>query len=110
MDDIPERLEFRCMVPVTFQCWNGNTAECVVHYNGTGLDLFGTIFPAGLKSIASDSEIDKWFRDDTEDHYVEFIGGLHGRGNFYGHDRKTKEVRSLYHDMKELGFAVEDDE
>jgi hypothetical protein len=41
---------------------------------------------------------------------VEFIGGLHGRGNFYGYDRETKEIRSFLHDMKDLGYATEDDE
>jgi hypothetical protein len=35
---------------------------------------------------------------------------VHGRGRFFGHDRKTGEVRSLWHDIWQLGFAVEDDE
>jgi len=51
----------------------------------------------------------KWFSS-TEDHHVEFVGGLHGSGRFFGYDRKTKQIRSLYAEMRELGYAVEDDE
>jgi hypothetical protein len=53
--------------------------------------------------------IHDWIKE-TEDHFVELLGPHHGRGNLFGYDRKTKEVRSLYAEMKEAGYAVEDDE
>lgn len=110
--DIPERLEWRCMLPVRFLGWKQprlNVMECVVSYNFTGLDVVKDVIPDGVRAHESNLAFKEWFYA-TEDHYVEFVGGLHGRGNFYGHDRKTGEVRSLWHDMRELGYAVEDDE
>jgi hypothetical protein len=52
----------------------------------------------------------QWF-DNTENHFVEFVGGLHGRGRFFGYDRTTGDIRSLWHHMmKHLGYATEEDE
>jgi hypothetical protein len=113
MADIPERLEWRCMLPVRFLGWKEprlNVMECAVSYNSTGLDVVKEIIPDGIKAHASNLAIEEWFDDETESHFVEFVGGLHGRGRFYGHDIDTVEIRSLYHDMKALGYAVEDDE
>jgi hypothetical protein len=113
MADIPERLEWRCMLPVRFLGWKDarlNVMECAVSYNGTGLDVVKDVIPDGIKCHASNLAIEEWFDDETESHFVEFVGGLHERGRFFGHDRKTGEVRSLWHDIWELGFAVEDDE
>ena len=107
--DIPERLEWRCMLPVRVFSVTEQGIKCVVSYNSTGLDIVKTIVPDGIKRSAR-SELPEWFYDTTEDHHVELVGGLHGSGRFYGHDRKTGEVRSLYHDMRALGYAVEDDE
>jgi hypothetical protein len=50
-----------------------------------------------------------WIKE-TEDHHIEIFGGLHGRGRIFGCDSKTKEIRSLWHDMKALDYTVEDDE
>jgi hypothetical protein len=111
--DIPERLEWRCMLPVRFLGWKDprlNVMECAVSYNSTGLEVVKEIIPDGIKAHASNLAIEEWFDDETESHFVEFLGGLHGRGRFFGHDRKTGEVRSLWHDIWQLGFAVEDDE
>ena len=111
--DIPERLEWRCMLPVRFLQWadaSRNVMECVVSYSGTGLDVVKDVIPDGIKCHASNLAIEEWFDDETEDHHVQFVGGVHGRGRFYGYDRKTKEIRSLYADMRELGYAVENDE
>jgi hypothetical protein len=111
--DIPERLEWRCMLPVRFLGWQEprlNVMECVVEYNGTGLDVVKEVVPEGIKVYASNLAIEEWFDDETEDHFVEFVGGLHGRGRFFGYDQTTKEIRSLWHDMKALGYAVEEDE
>jgi hypothetical protein len=113
MRDIPERLEWRCMLPVRFVQWTDasrNVIECVVSYNSTGLDVVRDVIPDGIKAHASNLAIEEWFDDETEDHFVEFVGGLHGRGRFFGYDQTTKEIRSLYADMKALGYAVEDDE
>jgi hypothetical protein len=110
MDDIPERLEWRCMLPVTvLGVQNSAQIMCVVSYTSTGLDLARKIWPDGCRSIVSREELCKWFSS-TEDHHVEFVGGLHGSGRFFGYDRKTKQIRSLYAEMRELGYAVEDDE
>lgn len=109
MDDIPERLEWRCMLPVdVLRVLADARMSVVVCYNSTGLDVRKEIRQAGLRGSAS-SRFQEWL-DLTENHFVEFTGGLHGRGNFYGYDRTTDEIRSLYHDMKALGYAVEDDE
>jgi hypothetical protein len=101
------------MLPVRFLQWTDasrNVIECVVSYNSTGLDVVTDVIPAGIKAHASNLAIEEWFDDETEDHFVEFVGGLHARGRFYGYDQTTKEIRSLYADMKALGYAVEDDE
>jgi len=111
--DIPEWLEWRCMLPVRFLGWKDpsrNVMECAVSYNSTGLDVIKEVVPDGIKVHASNLAIEEWFDDETEDHFVELIGGFHGRGRFFGHDRTTKEVRSLYADMLQLGYTVEDDE
>ena len=108
--DIPERLEWRCMLPVQFLGHVADKLQFVIFYNSTGLDIAKEIVATGVRQRLAVASIVQWFRHETEDHHVEFAGGLHGRGNFYGHDRKTGEVRSLYHDMKAIGYAVEDDE
>jgi len=111
--DIPERLEWRCVLPVRFLQWTDasrNVMECAVSYNSTGLDVVKEIIPNGIKCHASNLAIEEWLDEETKDHFVEFVGGLHGRGNFYGFDRTTDEIRSLWHDMRDLGYAVEDDE
>ena len=108
--DIPERLEWRCMLPVRFLGHEADKLQFVIVYNSTGLDIAKAIDATGVRQRSAVYSIVQWFRDETEDHYVELVGGLHGRGRFYGHDCKTKEVRSLWHDMKDLGYAVEDDE
>jgi len=107
--DIPERLEWRCMLPVKFLGHVADKIECIVLYNSTGLNIAKEIVAAGVRHMVDGKAIRRWFHQ-TEDHYVEFVGGLHGRGNFYGYDRETKEIRSFLHDMKDLGYATEDDE
>jgi hypothetical protein len=82
--------------------------KSILHYTNTGLDIAKRMHPDGIRLVNLDAMRD-WFAA-TGDHHVELVGGLHGRGRFYGHDRKTGEVRSLYADMKELGYAVEDGE
>jgi hypothetical protein len=108
--DIPERLEWRLMLPVqVLRVLGSATQSVVISYNSTGLDVLKEVRQDGLKFPHPDS-VRKWF-DNTENHFVEFVGGLHGRGRFFGYDRKTGDIRSLWHDMmKDLGFAVEDDE
>jgi len=108
--DIPKRLEWRCMLPVQLIGHNADKLLFIIYYNSTGLDIAKEIVATGVMQRVAVSCIVDWFQRETEDHYVELVGGLHGRGRFYGHDRKTKEVRSLWHDMKDLGYAVEDDE
>jgi hypothetical protein len=108
--DIPERLEWRCMLPVRFVREVADKLQFVVSYNSTGLDIAKEIVAAGIKQRAALYFILQWFQHETEDHHVEFVGGLHGSGWFFGHDRRTGEVRSLWHDMQYLGYAVEDDE
>jgi hypothetical protein len=109
MRDIPERLEWRCMLPIdVLRVLDDATMSVVVCYNSTGLDVRKEIRQDGLRGSAS-SRFQEWL-DLTDSHFVELVGGLHGRGNFYGFDRTTDEIRSLYHDMKDLGYAVEDDE
>jgi len=108
--DIPERLEWRCMLPVRFLGCVFDKVECIVFYNSTGLNIAREIVSAGVRQNLDEKALRRWFEHETEDHYVEFIGGLHGRGNFYGYDRETKEIRSFLHDMKDLGYATEDDE
>ena len=108
--DIPERLEWRCMLPVRFLGHVADKLQFVIFYNGTGLDIAKAIDATGVRQRLAVASIVQWFRHETEDHYVELVGGLHGRGRFYGHDCKTKEVRSLWYDMKDLGYATEDDE
>jgi hypothetical protein len=108
--EIPERLEWRCMLPVdVLRVSPRYEIECILQYNGAGLEVRKQIRPCGVKCQAFESPIEKWLAS-TEDHHVELLGRFHGRGNFYGYDRKTKEIRSLWHDMRELGYTVEDDE
>jgi hypothetical protein len=107
--DIPERLEMRCLLPVdVLRVLDAATVSVVICYNGTGLDVRKEVRQDGLK-FPDQRAIREWF-DDTVNHFVEFVGGFHGRGQFYGYDKQTDDIRSLYHDMKELGYAVEDDE
>jgi hypothetical protein len=110
MRDIPERLEWRCMVPVQLVGSVGDKLNFIISYNGKGLDIAREIVVAGVAQRIAIQRICNWFEYETEDHWVDLLGSLHLRGRFYGHDRKTKEIRSLWHDMRELGYAVEDDE
>jgi len=108
--DIPERLEWRLMLPVSVLAIEPDGVQCIVSYNGTGLAVAKKVIPDGVKRFVLQRQPGQaWFAD-TEDLFVEFKGAYHGSGRFYGYDRKTKKIRSLYHDMKALGYAVEDDE
>ncbi len=107
--DIPERLEGRCMLPVqVLRVLDSATVSVVISYNSTGLDVLKEVRQDGLRFPSPDA-VRQWF-DDTVNNFVEFVGGFHGRGRFFGYDRKTGDIRSLWHDMKDLGYAVEDDE
>jgi hypothetical protein len=108
--DIPERLEWRCMLPVqVLRVLDSATVSAVIAYNSTGLDVLKEVQQDGL-SFPSPDAVRQWF-DNTDNHFVEFVGGLHGRGRFFGYDRKTGDIRSLWHDiMKHLGYATEEDE
>jgi hypothetical protein len=80
----------------------------VIYY--PGLELCRDFRPDGVKFAAFKvGLIHDWIKE-TDDHFVELVGPHHGRGRFYGYDRRTKKIRSLFHDMKALGYAVEDDE
>jgi hypothetical protein len=80
----------------------------VIYY--PGLELRRDFRPDEVKFAAFKvGAIHDWIRE-TEDHFVELLGPHHGRGNLFGYDRKTKEIRSLYAEMKGAGYAVEDDE
>jgi hypothetical protein len=107
--DIPELLEWRCMLPVQILRVTEDVVSLIVTYY-PGLELRRDFRPDGVKFAAFKTGIFyDWLRE-TEDHFVELLGPHHGRGNLFGYDRKTKEVRSLYAEMKEAGYAVEDDE
>jgi len=107
--DIPERLEWRCMLPVDILQVADDVVSLVVIYH-PGLEVRRDFRPDGVKVAAFETqEIHDWIRE-TEDHFVQLIGPHHGRGNLFGYDRKTKEVRSLYAEMKGAGYAVEDEE
>jgi hypothetical protein len=107
--DIPERLEWRCMLPVQVLRVADDVVSLIVIYY-PGLELRRDFRPDEVKFAAfKTGMIHDWIKE-TEDHFVELLGPHHGRGNLFGYDRKTKEVRSLYAEMKEAGYAVEDDE
>ena len=107
--DIPERLEWRCMLPVQILRVTDDVVSLIAIYY-PGLEVRRDFRPDGVKFAAFKTGIFyDWLRE-TEDHFVELLGPHHGRGNLFGYDRKTKEVRSLYAEMKEAGYAVEDDE
>jgi len=109
MADIPERLEWRCMLPVEILRVTSDVVNLVVIYY-PGLEVRRDFRPDGVRfSAFKIGAVHDWIRE-TEDHFVELLGPHHGRGNLFGYDRKTKEVRSLYTEMKEAGYTVEDDE
>ena len=108
--DIPKRLEWRCMLPVqVLRVLDSATVSVVISYNSTGLDVLKEVRQDGLRFPNPDA-VRQWF-EDTENTFVEFVGGFQGRGRFFGYDRKTGDIRSLWHHMmKDLGYATEDDE
>ena len=109
MADIPERLEWRCMLPVEILRVCADVVNLVATYY-PGLEVRRDFRPDGIRfSAFKAGAVHDWVRE-TEDHFVELFGPHHGRGNLFGYDRKTKEVRSLWHHMQYLGYAVEDDE
>jgi hypothetical protein len=107
--DIPERLEWRCMLPVQSLRVADDVVNLVVIYY-PGLELRRDFRPDEVKFAAfKTGMIHDWIKE-TEDHFVELIGPHHGRGRLYGYDRRTTKIRSLFHDMKALDYTVEDDE
>jgi hypothetical protein len=97
------------MLPVEILGGADDVVSLIVIYY-PGLEVRRDFRPDGVKFAAfKTGEIHDWIKE-TEDHFVELLGPHHGRGNLFGYDRKTKEVRSLYAEMKEAGYAVEEDD
>jgi hypothetical protein len=97
------------MLPVQILRVADDVVNLVVIYY-PGLELRRDFRPDEVKFAAfKTGMMHDWIKE-TEDHFVELLGPHHERGNLFGYDRKTKEVRSLYAEMKQAGYAVEDDE